>query len=171
MKKSMLTFLFFATIQFASAQLSNPGRDDGPREIIPTQGKPQLNTPKVVLGATKCSCGSATNGGGWDGIGFFAGDAPLSKYSCGYQFNARTSDKIKFASGGYNCTGRETDVKCNGIVSATLFKDDIAIQNIPIFNFNTEIIKFSTTGNYKLVFSARCKTAKCDTCIYYFTVQ
>lgn len=171
MKKLLFLLLLTATTQFVSAQLTNPGRDDGPRGVIPQQAKPQIKTPKVVLGTTKCSCGNPTNGGGWDGIGFIVGETPLAKYSCGYQFNSKTSEKITFVSGGYNCAGRDTDIKCVGIVSGTLFKDDVLVRNISVFNFSTEVIEFQTSGNYRLVLTARCKTAKCGSCVYYFTIR
>ena len=170
MNKLFFLLLCFATTQLALAQLSNPGPDDGARAIIPTQVKPEIISPAKVFSTPKCNCGTSKTGGGWDGIGFYVGDKPLNKYSCGYQFVVKTYEKIKFASGGYNCVATREDLSCKAIISGVFYKETTVIRTISPFNFSTEVLSFTTPGNYKLVLSAKCKSDKCESCTYYFTV-
>jgi hypothetical protein len=169
MKKLLLLICLIVT-QLALAQLSNPGRDDGNIPVIPTQAKPEIISPAKVLSTPKCNCGTSKTGGGWDGIGFYVGDKPLNKYSCGYQFVVKTYEKIKFASGGYNCVATGSDLSCKAIMSGVFYKETTVIRTMSPFNFSTEVLSFTTPGNYKLVLSAKCKSTKCDSCTYYFTV-
>lgn len=173
MKTAYSIFFLIFFCQVSLAQLNNPGPDDGPRAIIPTQSKPQILRPETPIKKPKtpiCNCGNAKTGGGWDGIGFYVGEKPLQKYSCGFQFTVKTYEKIKFASGGYNCIGDSADKGCKASISGTFFKDAAVIRTINPFNFETEVLEFSTPGSYKLELTAKCKNQKCTKCVYYFTV-
>jgi hypothetical protein len=176
MKKLLFLLICITTTQFALAQLPNPGIDDGNRPVIPTQAKPEIIRPEKPAKPVKpmkpstCNCGTTKTGGGWDGIGFYVGDKPLEKYSCGYQFTVKTYEKIKFVSGGYNCVGSGTDLACQSIITGIFSKDDVTVRTINPFNFTTEVLSFTTPGNYKLVLTAKCKNSKCESCTYYFTV-
>ncbi len=117
----------------------------------------------------QCGCGSPKTGGGWDGFGFYVGDKPLQKYSCGYQFTVKTYEKIKFVSGGYLCSSK-TIKDCKANISGTFFKDATVIRTMNPFNFETEVLEFTTPGNYRLELVAKCKSKKCAKCVYYFTV-
>lgn len=172
MKKLLFILICFSSAQLAMAQgLTNPGRDDGNRPVIPVQTKPNIIRPKVVVKAPICNCGSAKTSGGWDGIGFYVGDKPLQKYSCGYQFTIKTNEKIKFASGGYLCFNSSSSVKdCNAEITGTLYKDATIIRTINSFNFSSETLDFVAPGNYRLELVAKCNDKKCTKCTYYFTV-
>ena len=170
MKKIFFLLTFLVATQFAVAQLSNPGRDDGRIPVIPTQARPEITTPHKILITPKCKCGTSKTGGGWDGIGFYVGDRPLNKYSCGYQFTVKTYEKIKFVSGGYNCVSTAADLECIAIILGNFYKETTLIRTINSFNFSNEVLTFTTPGNYKLELIAKCKTNKCETCTYYFTV-
>ncbi len=151
-----------------------PGRDDGNKPIIPTQAKPDILRPikpgRPIKPET-CNCGSTKTGGGWDGIGFYVGEKPLQKYSCGYQFTVKTYEKIKFASGGYLCFASSSTLKdCKAYITGTFFKDTTVIRNMNPFNFETEVLEFSTPGSYRLELTAKCSDKKCAKCVYYFTV-
>ncbi len=170
MKNSIFLLLCLITTQFAVAQLQNPGRDDGNRPVVPTQAKRDVISPIKVSGKPKCNCGSSATGGGWDGIGFYVGEKALQKYSCGYQFTVKTYEKIKFVSGGYNCVGTTADLICKSVIKGIFYKDTAVVRTISPFNFSTEVLEFSTPGNYRLELIATCSGKKCTTCIYYFTV-
>lgn len=119
----------------------------------------------------QCGCASPKTGGGWDGIGFYVGDKPLQKYSCGYQFTVKTYEKIKFVSGGYNCYAASSTLKdCKASITGTFYKDATIIRTMNPFNFATEVLEFSTPGNYRLELAAKCKEKKCAKCIYYIKV-
>lgn len=122
-----------------------------------------------TLSIAQCKCGTGTSESRWDGIGFFVGDKPLSKYQCGYQFSVKSTEKIKFVSGGYNCVG--TDFNCKAKISGVFTKGTTVVRNISSFNFTTEILEFTTPGSYKLELSALCKSSKCGKCTYFFTVN
>lgn len=170
MKKLLFLLLCLITTQFSLAQLPNPGVADGPRGVIPSQAKREIIRPSKIIGTPKCNCNNATTDGGWDGIGFYVGEKPLEKYSCGYQFTVKTSEKIKFVSGGYNCVSTSTDLSCKAIITGTFFKDAAAVRTINPFNFSSEVLEFSTPGNYRLELTAKCKDKNCTKCVYYFTV-
>jgi hypothetical protein len=170
MKKLLFLLLCLITTQLSLAQLPNPGLADGPRGIIPTQAKPEIVRPTKVIATPKCNCGTSKTGGGWDGIGFYVGEKPLEKYSCGYQFTVKTSEKIKFASGGYNCVSTATDLSCKSVIIGTFYKDDTLIRTMNPFNFSSEFLEFASPGNYRLELIATCKGKKCAKCVYYFTV-
>ena len=91
----------------------------------------------------KCICGNATIGGGWDGIGFIVGDVPLSKYSCGYQFDVKVAAQIKFVSGGYNCVGTDADPDCKAKISAIFYNGTSIVRTVENFDFSTEILSFT----------------------------
>lgn len=169
MKKLLFLLLSFVITQFSLAQLPNPGRDDGPRGVIPSQAKPEIVRPTKIIGAPKCNCNNAATYGGWDGIGFYVGDKPLQKYPCGYQFTVKTSEKIKFVSGGYNCISSTPDMSCKSVINGTFYKEASVVRSINPFNFSSEFLEFSTPGNYRLELTATCKGKKCTKCVYYFT--
>lgn len=179
MKKLLLLLICFATSQIALAQegLPAPGRDDGNKPVIPTQAKPDILRPIKPLKPVRplkpetCNCGTPKTGGGWDGIGFYVGEKSLQKYSCGYQFTVKTYEKIKFANGGYLCYDSGSSLKdCKAVITGYFYKDEVLIRTINPFNFETEVIEFSTPGNYRLELTAKCSDKKCAKCTYYFTV-
>jgi hypothetical protein len=172
MKKLLFLLICFASAQLTIAQgLTNPGRDDGNRPVIPVQTIPNVIKPNVKIKTPMCNCGNSKTGGGWDGIGFYVGDKPLQKYSCGYQFTVKTYEKIKFASGGYLCYSSSSGaIDCNAVITGTFYKDATVVKTITSFNFSSEILDFTTAGSYRLELVAKCKDKKCAKCTYYFTV-
>jgi len=154
MKKSIFLLLCLITTQIALSQLPNPGRDDGNRPVIPTQAKREIVRPTKIISTPKCNCNNSTTDGGWDGIGFYVGEQPLQKYSCGYQFTVKTYEKIKFVSGGYNCVSTASDLSCKSVIKGIFYKDTSVVRTINPFNFLSEVLEFATPGNYRLELTA-----------------
>jgi hypothetical protein len=116
----------------------------------------------------QCKCGTTTTESRWDGIGFRIGDGELKKYKCGYQFTVKTTQAIKFASGGYLCIGDAAT--CTATYSGSVYRGTVRQRLITPFDFTSEVIQFPTPGSYKLVLEASCNKTKCNQCVYYFTV-
>lgn len=53
MKKALLLLFCIVTTQLTLAQLSNPGREDGNRAVIPTQARPNVVTPTINSSGVK----------------------------------------------------------------------------------------------------------------------
>lgn len=121
----------------------------------------------ATLANAQCKCGTAAN---WLSTEMKIGARAVNKFPCGYQFSIKTTEKVVFTNGGYNCIDASA-TSCKAKYKLVVYKSTGAVlQTISPFNFSSETVQFPAPGSYKVELSANCGGKVCVRCNYFFTV-
>ncbi len=164
-KTSFMFFFILMLSQLALAQLTNPGRADGPRAVIPSQSAPNVITPNVVKPKPTQKCTCNPNGFNPFTYSYLGENRTVMTLN---QFDVKCKTPIKL-DGGYKCSF--TTAVCAPTFKAVVKNGaGVVINTISPFNFPWEY-QFDTAGSYTLEIIPFCSGKICQSAIFYFTVS